>query len=65
MYRVFTRMPVELTVGDSGLCCCEDVPLVEFMYRIFTRKPGESYCRRFRSLMLCSFTRVTPVRTLT
>ena len=40
MYRVFTRMPVELTVGDSGLCCCEDVPLVEFMYRVSTRMPG-------------------------
>ena len=22
MYRVFTRMPGGVTVGDSGLCCC-------------------------------------------
>ena len=31
----------------------EDVPLVEFMYRVFTRMPGESYRRRLRSLLLC------------
>ena len=30
----------------------EDVPLVEFMYFIFTRMPGDSYCRRLRSLLL-------------
>ena len=30
-----------------------DVPLVEFMYLVFTRMPGESYCRRLRSLLLC------------
>ena len=22
MHLVFTRMPVRVTVGDSGLCCC-------------------------------------------
>ena len=27
----------------------EDVPLVEYMYLVFTRMPGESYRRRFRS----------------
>ena len=27
----------------------EDVPLVEFMYLVFTRVPGESCCRRHRS----------------
>ena len=31
----------------------EDVPLVEFMYLVFTRMPGESYRRRLRSLLLC------------
>ena len=33
----------------------EDVPLVEFMYIVFTRMSGESptYCRRLRSLLLC------------
>ena len=31
----------------------EDVPLVEFMCLVFTRMPGESYCRRLRSLSLC------------
>ena len=30
----------------------EDVPLVEFMYLVFTRMPGESYCRRLWSLLL-------------
>ena len=33
---------------------CEDVPPVEFMYLVFTRMPGENYCRRLRSLLyLC------------
>ena len=31
----------------------ECVLLVEFMYLIFTRMPGESYRRRLRSLLLC------------
>ena len=30
----------------------EDVPLVEFMYLVFTRMPGESYRRRLMSLLL-------------
>ena len=30
----------------------EDVPLVEFMYPVFTRIPGESYRRRLWSLLL-------------
>ena len=29
-----------------------DVPLVEFMCRVFTRMPGESYRRPLRSLLL-------------
>ena len=31
----------------------EDVPLVKFMYPVFTRIPGESYHRWLRSLLLC------------
>ena len=31
----------------------EDVPVVEFMYLVFTRMPGESYPRRLRSVLLC------------
>ena len=31
---------------------CEDVPLVEFMYRVFTCMPGESYRRRHRSFVV-------------
>ena len=30
----------------------EDVPLVEFMYLVFTRVPGERYRRQLRSLLL-------------
>ena len=41
---------VGLTVGFSG-CPFEDVPLVEFMYLVFTRMPGESYRRRLMSLL--------------
>ena len=34
--------------------CFEDVPMVEFMYLVFTRMPGESYRRRSRFLLcLC------------
>ena len=29
-----------------------DVPLVEFMYLVFTRMPGESYRKRLRSFLL-------------
>ena len=29
----------------------EDIPLVEFMYVVFTRMPGESYRRRLGSLL--------------
>ena len=32
-------------LSDQHLECCEDVPLVEFMYLVFTRMPGESYRR--------------------
>ena len=31
----------------------KDVPLVGFMYLVFTRMPGESYHKRLRSLLLC------------
>ena len=31
----------------------EDAPLVQFMYLVFIRVPGESYRRRLRSLLLC------------
>ena len=35
----------------------EDVPLMEFMYLVFTRKPGESDCRSLL-LYLCYVFRV-------
>ena len=31
----------------------EDVPVVEFMYLVFTCMPGESYCKRLGSLLSC------------
>ena len=31
----------------------EDVALVEFLYLVFTRMPGESCCSQFGSLLLC------------
>ena len=36
-----------------GASFLEDVPLVEFIYLVFTHMPGESYYRRLRSLWLC------------
>ena len=41
----------------------KDAPLVEFMYIVFTRVPGKSYCRRLRSLLcLCDvFRALTPL----
>ena len=41
-----------------------DVPLVEFMYLVFSRMSGDSYCRRLRSVFVCvtSFDRqLTPL----
>ena len=35
-----------------GASILEDVPLVEFMYLVFTRMPGESYRRGRGSLLL-------------
>ena len=52
--------PCEKTMGDVfkspclGLgqtICTSDVPLVEFMYLVFTRMPGERYCRLYVHLM--------------
>ena len=41
-------------VNTLLLLIFEDVPLVEFMYLVFTSMPGESYRRRPRSLLyLC------------
>ena len=36
---------------QRGLCV-DDIPLVEFMYLVFTRIPGESYHRRLMPLLL-------------
>ena len=39
------------TGSDGKESKFEDVPLVEFMYLVFTRMPGESYHRRLTSLL--------------
>ena len=31
----------------------QDIPLVEFVYLVFIRMPGESYRRRLGCLLLC------------
>ena len=43
---------------DNQISCLrnEDVPLVEFLYLVFTRMPGESYRRQLGSLLLYLFT---------
>ena len=58
----FWFMPVHSCVAECawnvgytrhwGASVFEDVPLVEFMYLVFTRMPCESYRRRLRSLLL-------------
>ena len=40
-------------VPEYRLLAQADVPVVEFVYRVFTRMPRESYRRRLRSLLLC------------
>jgi len=44
--------------ADNHLCLLEfvrlkDIPLVEFMYFVLTRMPGESYRQQLRCLLLC------------
>ena len=43
-------------LSEAGLSCekkgCTSGSLVEFVYLVFTRMPGESYCRGLRSLLL-------------
>ena len=44
-----------MEVETEGDYMTENVPLsavVEFMYLVFTRMPGESYRKRFKSLLL-------------
>ena len=37
-----------------NILVAEDVPVVEFMYLVFTRMPGDGYSRRLRSwLFVC------------
>ena len=49
MYRTLRRLDLVIDRLTSFVCFCfkktkEGVPLAEFMYIVFTRIPGESYC---------------------
>ena len=50
--RVNTRVIISTRGTASFEDEFEDVPLVEFMYLVFTRVPRESYSRRLRFLLL-------------
>ena len=41
-----------LVGGGGGASFFQDVSLVEFVYLVFTRMPGEGYRWRLRSLLL-------------
>ena len=55
MYEVERQLQFPTGVNKIYCYCItyEDVPLVEFMYFVFTRMPCESYRKRLRSLLLC------------
>ena len=58
--KIFALQLYEKHVSISHLVLLfEDVPVVEFMYLVFTCTPGEGYCRQLRSL-LCQC--VTPFK---
>ena len=46
--------------GEGVASFFEDIPLVEFMYLVFTRMPGASYRRGLRSLLLCFGSLINP-----
>ena len=46
-------MSVENQQAPSTQKMYSVVPLVEFVYLVFTCMPDESYCRRLGSLLLC------------
>ena len=51
----FCLMPVP-AVGEGGggasSFVCKDIPLLESVYLVFTRMPGDFYRRRLKSLLL-------------
>ena len=50
---VCVRACVRVFVCTGSAPIFEDSPLVELIYLGFTRKPGESYRTRLRSLLNC------------
>ena len=49
---ISTSAPFGIPTLPFDVVPFRDVPLVEFMYLVFTRMPGDSYRRRIRSLLL-------------
>ena len=49
------NLPHLTAVNRFYVSSLKDACLVMFMCLQFTRMPGESYCRRFGSLLLCSW----------
>ena len=47
------RLEVWNSVTELELLESGDVPVVEFVYFVVIRMPGESYRRRFRCVWLC------------
>ena len=50
--RKRSKKKINILKTLARLISCEDVPLVEFMYLVFTRMPVRITVRRLRSLLL-------------
>ena len=55
MYLHACQVRVTVTIQDFVVVFVEDVPLVEIMYLVFTRMPGESYRRRLDHFFVVVF----------
>ena len=53
MYSVEKNEVLSSAPDRLGLDVPEDVPLVEFMYHVFTRMPSETYQRVYFRWSLC------------
>ena len=53
LYVLHPSLKSSPNVAFETVPMLEDIPLVEFMYLVFIRMPGENHRRRLRSLLLC------------
>ena len=44
-FYIGNKRKLNVFIFQDIYICREDVPLVEFMYLVFNRMPGEHYCR--------------------